>query len=132
MTSRHFVCDLQDLPEGSRVILPIGGPQGVGVYNIRGSLVAIPNVCPHAGAPLCQGELTGAVVSEASYERHWAHEGEILKCPWHGWEFKLPEGVTLTDPPFRLKTYPIIVEDGKVIVEVGGTSRERASVGDRT
>jgi len=121
---RHIVCRVDDLPEGSRVILPLGGRQGIGVYNIRGNFVAIRNACPHAGAPICEGTLTGTVIASSPFERRWAHEGEILKCPWHAWEFKLPEGVTITEPVVKLKTYPTWVEDGHVVVEVGGRAEQ--------
>ena len=117
--ARHVVCDVDDLPIGSHVIVPIGGKMGIGVFNVNGTLVAVRNLCPHAGAPLCRGVLTGAAVADEEHGRRWLHDGEILKCPWHGWEFKLPEGVTLTDPPVRVKTYPVIVEEGKVIVDLG-------------
>jgi nitrite reductase/ring-hydroxylating ferredoxin subunit len=101
------------------VIVTPGGKLSVGVYNVSGTLVAVRNVCPHAGAPVCRGVVTGAVVSDARHRRRWSHQGEILRCPWHGWEFKLPEAVTLTNPPVRLKTYPVVEREGKIIVELG-------------
>lgn len=117
---RHVVCRVEELPEGARVILPLGGRQGIGVFNIRGRFVAVRNACPHAGAPICEGTLSGTVVASSPFERGWAFEGEILRCPWHAWEFKLPDGVTITEPAVRLKTFPTYVEDGQVVVEVGG------------
>lgn len=112
---RHVACDAADVPEGGRVLVQLGRVS-VGIFNIGGQILAIRNICPHAGAPICEGALCGAIVSEGPYERHLAYEGQILKCPWHGWEFKLPEGVTLTEPPERLRLYPVSIEDGKVIV----------------
>ena len=118
--ARHVVCRVEDLPAGSRVLLPLGGRQGIGVYNIGGRFVGVRNACPHAGAPICEGTLTGMVVGSTPFDRRWVHEGEILKCPWHAWEFKLPEGTTITEPVVRLKTFPAYAEDGRVVVEVGG------------
>ena len=115
--SRQPVCDLSDLPLGGRVIAAIEGDVSVGVFNIGGEIVAFRNECPHAGAPICVGTLGAAVVSSGFGERHLEHEGCILKCPWHAWEFKLPEGVTLTQPTFRLRRYPVVVENGKVFLE---------------
>jgi nitrite reductase/ring-hydroxylating ferredoxin subunit len=115
------VCRVEDLPEGERVIVDTGVKLGIGVYNIHGKYVAVRNVCPHAGAPLCLGMLGGAPVSDTPNERTWAYDGEILKCPWHGWEFKLPEGVTLTDPPIKVKTFPVVIEDGMVVVDLTPT-----------
>lgn len=114
--TEHVVCQVEDLPPGSSRMAMIG-PTEVGVFNIDGELVAVRNRCPHAGAPLCRGALTGTTVSDGPHRRRWAHEGEILKCPWHGWEFKLPEGRSVAEPVFRLSTYPTRVRDGNVVVD---------------
>ncbi len=120
--SGHIACDLADVPVGSRVVKQLGRVS-VGIFNIQGQILAIRNLCPHAGAPVCEGPICGAVVSDGSYERHLAYDGQILKCPWHGWEFKLPEGVTLTEPHERLRMYPVRVENGKVIVQTEARPR---------
>lgn len=114
------VCDVADLPVGGRVIAGLGedGAVSVGIFNVNGEIVAFRNECPHAGAPVCVGTLGDAVVSSGFGERHLEHQGCILKCPWHAWEFKLPEGVTLTQPAFRLRRYKVVVEDGKVFVDL--------------
>jgi nitrite reductase/ring-hydroxylating ferredoxin subunit len=106
-----------DLPLGARVIADIDSIS-VGIFNVGGEIVAFRNECPHAGAPVCVGTLGAAVMSSGFGERHLEHEGCILKCPWHAWEFKLPEGTTLTQPAFRLRRYPVDVEDGRVFVDV--------------
>ena len=49
-------------------------------------------------------------------EWRWGREGEILACPWHGWEFDLLTGQALADPRDRLRLYPVTVEDGTVFV----------------
>ena len=42
-------------------------------------------------------------------------EGEIIRCPWHLWEFEIATGRCLVDPR-RVKTYPVAIEDGQVVV----------------
>jgi nitrite reductase (NADH) small subunit len=45
--------------------------------------------------------------------------GEILKCPWHNWEFDIKTGCSLFDPEnVRIKTYNVKEEEGTVYVEV--------------
>ena len=59
--------------------------------------------CPHAGAPL-----ENAVVS-----------GCLLVCPWHEAVFDARTGQVLRGPARRnLRTYPTIVQDGTVLVEL--------------
>jgi 3-phenylpropionate/trans-cinnamate dioxygenase ferredoxin subunit len=37
--------------------------------------------------------------------------GEILRCPWHGWEFDLRDGRSVVDPErTRVRSYPVEVE----------------------
>ncbi|HZP80657.1 MAG TPA: Rieske 2Fe-2S domain-containing protein, partial [Chthonomonadaceae bacterium] len=41
----------------------------------------------------------------------WGREGEILRCPWHGWEFDLLTGRSLFNPhKIRVRTYEVTVE----------------------
>lgn len=122
--TRHIVCEVDDLPAGHRKVVTVADRLSIGVFNVAGQLVAFRNECPHAGAPVCVGTLGGAVVSDGIYDRELRHEGCILRCPWHAWEFLLPEGVTLTQPTYRLKSFPVLVEDGQVVVDIG-TARGR-------
>ena len=43
-------------------------------------------------------------------------EAGFIRCPWHLWEFDIPTGACLVDATVRVKTYPVTVEDGQVIV----------------
>ena len=118
--TRHRICNIDQLPEGSRALRQITDRMSVGVFHIDGRVVAFRNHCPHNGAPVCEGTLSGTVLCNGEFERHLAHEGRILRCPWHAWEFLLPEGVTLTQPPYRLLSHPVVIEDGEVFVELPG------------
>lgn len=115
---KHVVCNVEDLPEGSHVVRQVTERLSVGIYHLDGRVVAFRNHCPHAGAPICAGTLGSAIVSDGNFERRLVHEGRVLRCPWHAWEFVLPEGVTLSNPPFRLLKLGVVIEDGQVFVEV--------------
>src|SRR5439155_21585233 len=86
LMASHAVCGLAELPAGQRRIVEVEG-RSIGVFNVHGSLYALPNVCPHQGAPLCLGLVTGLMRPSAPGVFEWTREGEILRCPWHGWEF---------------------------------------------
>ena len=53
---RVTVCAASELPPGGRRIVEVP-PHSIGVFNIHGTYHAIRNVCPHYGAPLCQGSV---------------------------------------------------------------------------
>lgn len=135
MASKHVVCRLSELPPGERRIVTIGG-RSIGVLNVNGALHALRNSCPHQSAPLCLGRIRGTTVASKPYEVIYGREDEIIKCPWHGWEFEIATGrsvfnphkvrvrtyeVTVETPEAedpRVETYPVSVEDGLVIVHV--------------
>jgi nitrite reductase (NADH) small subunit len=113
---RYVVARTGEISPGARQIVEIEG-RSIGVFNIHGSYVAVLNVCPHELAPLCLGRLGGTTLPSAPGEWLWGREGEILACPWHGWEFDLLTGDCLTDKR-RLRMYEVIVEEDQIIVMV--------------
>jgi len=110
------VCRIDDLPPGGRKIVD-GGRRGLGLFNVGGTVVALSNYCPHAGAPVCRGGVTGTTESERRYEAKWVRQGEILRCPWHGWEFELKTGRSITRPFRSVQTYQVTVEEGWIVVD---------------
>ena len=111
-----FVAALDDLPTGERHIITADG-KSIGVFNTGSQIVAVLNLCPHALAPVCLGKLGGTTIPSKPGEFVWGHENEILRCPWHGWEFDLTSGQCLTDRR-RLKRFPVVIRDGGIFVEV--------------
>jgi nitrite reductase/ring-hydroxylating ferredoxin subunit len=79
----------------------------LGVFNVAGEIRAYRNACPHAGAPVCTGKISGTSQPSKVYEYIYGSEGCILRCPWHGWEFDLRTGEHLVDPDVRLKSLPV-------------------------
>ena len=113
---RYPVARTGEIPPGARRIVQLDG-KSIGVFNVRGRYVAVLNVCPHELAPVCRGRLGGTTLPSAPGEWAWGREGEILACPWHGWEFDLLTGACLTDRR-RLRLYEVTVEDDQIIVMV--------------
>ena len=117
---RCVLCKVDEIPAGKRRIFRVGGRGGVGVFNVGGTFYAIRNRCPHKGGPLCRGRLRPHVVGPAVNRYDFEREGEILKCPWHQWEFDLRTGLSLYGPKVRVQTYPVAVEDDHVVLILGG------------
>jgi 3-phenylpropionate/trans-cinnamate dioxygenase ferredoxin subunit len=74
------------------------------------------NVCPHRGGPLCDGRLRPHVVAGRVGQIAFEREGEILKCPWHQWEFDLRTGLSLYGPRIQVQSYPVSVDDGLLVL----------------
>lgn len=115
---RCAVCSVEELPPGTRKIFTSIGMRGrgIGVFNVDGRYYAVRNLCPHRGAPVCYGRVRPHVVGPAVHAIEFEREGEILKCPWHQWEFDLATGESLYAEGVSLRTYPVVVEDGRVVV----------------
>ena len=107
--ARFVVGKVSELPPNSRRIVRVNGRE-IGVFNVKGKYYALRNLCPHQSAPLCLGELTGLAVSDEPGEIEWTREGEIMRCPWHGWEFDILNGSTIFQSKARVKTYDVRVE----------------------
>ena len=121
MTGHHVVCPLNDLPPGTMKLVPVG-KFGVGVYNVDGNLYALANFCAHRGGPVCLGKTIGwAEPGDNHWEVRVVREGEFLRCPWHQWEYEIETGSAVvykdTKRPYSLRTYPVRVEDGNIVLE---------------
>jgi 3-phenylpropionate/trans-cinnamate dioxygenase ferredoxin subunit len=115
--TRHVVAKAEDIPPGERKLVTVRGRQ-IAVFNVDGEYLAILDRCPHQGGSLCQGKLVGLVESDGPGRYHYQRKGEIVRCPWHGWEFDLRTGKSYCDPMRTwVKTYATSVEAGTQTLE---------------
>ena len=71
------------------------------VFNVDGVFHVIDGICSHAGGPLGKGMLRGNVVT----------------CPWHGWQFLVDTGQQCLNSRLCQTSYPCRVENGHVLVQ---------------
>jgi nitrite reductase/ring-hydroxylating ferredoxin subunit len=79
------------------------GEKSVAVANIGGKLCAISGICAHESGPLGEGEL----------------EGQIVTCPWHGWQFDVTTGKVVASPNLGVDTYPVEIRGDDIFVDAG-------------
>jgi nitrite reductase/ring-hydroxylating ferredoxin subunit len=116
------VCAVADLPPGERTIVTVEG-RSIGVFNVHGRYYALRNLCPHRRAPLCLGRIRGLVTSDGPYDVRVEREGEIIACPWHGWEFDLTTGRSHFNPHrVRVKDYKVTV--GAAVLPAGAPAAD--------
>lgn len=109
--SKHIVGRASEIPPGARKIVEVEG-RSIGVFNVHGTYYALRNICPHQQAPLCRGIVTGTTLPSKPGEYIWARDGEIIRCPWHGWEFDITNGQSVFNPHrLRVRTYKVTVEN---------------------
>ena len=114
--ARHVIAPVNELPPGTRKFLEIEG-RPIAVFNIKGEYFGLMNRCPHQGAALCEGPLIGLASSSDPGEIEYTKLGEILRCPWHGWEFDIRTGQSWCDPTrVRARPYTVSVQPGTRLV----------------
>ena len=67
-------------------------------------------------AALCIGRLRPLVLPDGPTGMSYTREGEIIKCPWHQWEFDIKTGQALYDPKLRVRTYRVEVDGEQVVL----------------
>ena len=112
------------LPAGSlaardRITICEVGGHRVGVLRVAGELHAVADRCPHRGAPICShGELVADAASYASGSAAGEAEPNLLRCPWHKWDYDPATGVCPVAPRFRLKRYHVWEDGDDVVVSL--------------
>jgi nitrite reductase/ring-hydroxylating ferredoxin subunit len=109
----HPVAPAADLEDGERVIVDIRGRE-IALFKNDDEYYAVLNFCPHQGGPLCEGLLDGTLTVDDDWEWTYSCEGEIISCPWHGWEFDIKTGEHLSKSKYRVPTYEVVERDGEV------------------
>jgi nitrite reductase (NADH) small subunit len=99
----HRVATLDQVPPGTAIRVTVDARE-IGLFNHRGTLLAIKNLCPHMGDALHKGQVTDS--------------GRVV-CPGHAWHFDLATGAcTSGNSEARVRTYVVVVRGGDVFVEV--------------
>jgi nitrite reductase/ring-hydroxylating ferredoxin subunit len=118
---RHVVAPVAEFGVGETRIVDVKG-RSIGVINDHGRYYALRNVCPHHGAPLCQGRVQGFMRPSEPHVYDYSGDEEadrVVLCPWHGYKFRLADGRSVTEPETSsVRTYEVAVEDEHVVVYV--------------
>jgi nitrite reductase/ring-hydroxylating ferredoxin subunit len=136
--ARHIVAKTSEIADGKAKLVHVAG-RDIGIFNVKGEFFAIANRCPHEGASLCLGTIVHLVESDMPGEYRVSRHGELVRCPWHGWEFDIRTGKSWCDPrrvrvksfdasiaqgselvegPYKAETFPVSVEEQYVVVEI--------------
>lgn len=116
----YHICNIHDVPRGEKRSYTVKNIPIVLIHSNRGEFYAIYAICPHQRGNLGYGALGGLTeASQPGEPFHYVREGEILRCPWHGFSYDVTTGTCLTAPDtLRVKTYPVTVHDGEVYLEL--------------
>jgi nitrite reductase/ring-hydroxylating ferredoxin subunit len=115
------VAALNELADGDYRVFAVDDVE-VGIFRLGDKIVAYENVCPHAGGPVCQGQIFHKVEEALTPDMKSAglrfSKQRHIVCPWHGFEFNLETGCHPGDPRVRLKPVKVAVRGGQIYVAV--------------
>ncbi|MSO75364.1 MAG: Rieske (2Fe-2S) protein [Alphaproteobacteria bacterium] len=115
--ARHVVATLDEIAPGTCKIVTVAGRE-IGIFNVASQFYGLINRCPHGGAPLCRGRIHGRMEAAAPGQYRLTRPGEMLRCPWHGWEFDIRTGQSWCDPDnVRVRSYAVSVEPGETLAK---------------
>lgn len=80
----------------------MAGENVVALFHVGDAFYALDGICPHAGGPLGEGVLTG----------------EVVTCPWHGWQFNVKSGHHCLNPRIEHSTFSVEVRGDEIFVNV--------------
>ena len=96
------VAEVGDLPVGQGTLIERDGT-ALAVFNAGGGrFFATSPRCPHEEGPLAEGWL----------------EGDVVVCPWHGYDFDLATGRCRVDEDLAVAVYPVRVRGTTIEVDV--------------
>ena len=95
------VAAIGDVKPGSGMVAEING-KILAVFNVDGTYHVIDNTCVHRGGPLGEGDV----------------EGDVVTCPWHGWQYNVKTGACVNNPAAKVTAYEVKVEGDDIRVRL--------------
>jgi nitrite reductase/ring-hydroxylating ferredoxin subunit len=102
MTTRIKLCSADEVAPGSAIKVETAD-LAVAVFNVGGEFYVTDDACTHGPGSLSEGYI----------------EDDVVECNFHNGQFNIRTGEVVSPPcMIPVKTYPTIVEDGSVYIEV--------------
>ena len=103
MTRRIKLCSVEEVAPGTALKVETEDLV-VAVFNLDGQFYVTDDACTHGPGSLSEGFI----------------EDDIVECNFHNGQFNIRTGEVVSPPCMvPVRTYPTIVEDGSVHIEVG-------------
>jgi len=102
MTTRVKLCSADEVAPGSAIRVE-AADLVLAVFNVAGQFYVTDDACTHGPGSLSEGYI----------------EDDIVECNFHNGQFNIRTGEVVSPPCMvPVKTYPTVVEDGTVYIEV--------------
>lgn len=96
------IAKISEIPNFGKKVVTVSGRE-ILLVNVKGTIYAVENECPHQGSPL-----NAAVVKD-----------DYISCPRHGYRFNLVDGMCAEHPECILATFPVKLSGDDISVDLG-------------
>jgi nitrite reductase/ring-hydroxylating ferredoxin subunit len=94
------------------------GDRRLVLVRVGDAVHALRDSCPHMAVSFAGAAVLPRVTGSPSEPRY--EDGEsVIACPWHRYEFSLADGRCLTADRLSMRTYAVMVDGGRVLVDLG-------------
>ena len=101
-TNRIELCSTDEVAPGAALRVETEGLT-LAVFNVSGQFFVTDDLCTHGPGSLSEGYL----------------EDDVIECNFHNGQFNVRTGEVVSPPCMvPIKTYPVLVVDGEVTIEV--------------
>ena len=101
MANRIDLCSTADVAPGNALKVETGDLI-LAVFNVDGEFYVTDDTCTHGPGSLAEGYI----------------EDDVVECNFHNGQFNIKTGEVVSPPcMIPVKTYPAIVENGRVLIE---------------
>jgi nitrite reductase/ring-hydroxylating ferredoxin subunit len=101
MANRIDLCSAADVAPGNALKVETGGLT-LAVFNVDGAFYVTDDACTHGPGSLSEGYI----------------DGDVVECNFHNGQFDIKTGAVIAPPcMIPVKTYPTVVENGRVLIE---------------
>ena len=102
MPIRVELCRIDQVSAGTALKVEASGLV-VAVFNVDGEFYVTDDSCTHGPGSLSEGFV----------------DGDVIECNFHNGQFNIKTGEVVSPPcMIPIRTYPAVVQDGKVFVDV--------------
>lgn len=124
---KTVVCKADELGPGEFTSAQLGPIPVVVIRASDGNLSALAAKCLHQGGRLDKGRLYQRTVNASEVGSYVDDPTrEVIKCPWHGYEYDVRDGRTVFDPSRCLQTFRVSEQEGEIVVELGQPNAQSA------
>ena len=94
-----FAAKVSEIPNWGKKVVTVNGKE-VLLVNMKGTIHACENECPHQGSPMQAGIL----------------KDDYISCPRHGYRFNMQTGTCKELPDYILTVYPVEIKGDDIWV----------------